>query len=285
MRIAMTGASGFVGTYLSRSFVSEGHEVVRLGREHLGNVDVLVKALQGCDVIINLAGASIAKRWSEAHKKAMIQSRIATTSSLIEAFHLLKVKPALFISTSAIGIYQEGLRHDDANHTIGSDFLADLAQKWESKALKAKELGIRTVIFRFGVVLGKGGGALSQMLPIFKLGLGGRLGSGKQAFSWIHLDDLKRAYYFIMEDESKEGAYNLSAPKPVTNAVMTQTLSRVLRKPAIFPVPSFALTLRFGEGADILLKGQEVYPSKLMEEGFVFNYTDIENAFRSIIEE
>ena len=284
MRIAMTGANGFVGTYLSRNFVSEGHEVVRLGREHLASLDVLEKALQGCDVVINLAGASIAQRWSEEHKKAMIQSRIATTTALIEAFHLLAKKPSVFISTSAVGIYQEGLRHDDTQATYGIDFLADLARKWEKEALKAQEMGIRTVIFRFGVVLGQGGGALAEMLPIFKLGLGGKIGNGEQAFSWVHIDDLRRAYDFVIKDASKKGTYNMTAPKPVTNKIMTQKLARVLDKPAIFPVPAFALKLRFGEGASILLKGQEVYPSRLLDEGFVFNFTDIENAFKSILD-
>lgn len=281
----MTGASGFVGTYLSRNFVSEGHEVVRIGREHIANTDVLEKALEGCDVVINLAGATIAKRWTEEHKKEMIQSRIATTAALVSAFHLLTKKPALFISTSAVGIYQEGLKHDDKSYTFGMDYLADLARSWEKEALKAKELNIRTAIFRFGVVLGRDGGALSQMLPIFKLGLGGKLGSGTQAFPWIHLDDLKRVYNFVIEDDTKEGTYNLTAPKPVTNKKMTQTLARILHKPALFPVPPFALKLRFGEGAGILLKGQEVYPSRLLDEGFIFNFTDIENAFKSIIEE
>ena len=283
MRIAMTGANGFVGTYLSRKFVSEGHEVVRIGREQLNTLDILEKALYGCDVVINLAGASIAERWSEEHKKAMTTSRLKTTDALINAFAIMKKRPSIFISTSAIGVYHEGLKHDDKNFTYGMDFLADLARKWEKEALKAKDLGIKTVIFRFGVVLGEGGGALSQMLPIFKLGLGGVLGSGNQAFSWVHIDDLYRAYLFVIENPEKEGIYNLTAPKPVSNRVMTQTLARVLKKPAFLPVPSFVLKLRFGEGAGILLKGQEVYPSRLLDEGFVFNFTDIENAFKSII--
>jgi uncharacterized protein (TIGR01777 family) len=284
MRIAMSGASGFVGTFLSRRFVENAHEVVAITRQTIQDESALLATLKGCDAVINLAGASISERWTPSHKEAMISSRLDTTRAIVQAMKAMQTPPKTLISTSAVGIYEAGKEHDETSDEFDTGFLGNLASEWEEEALAVKEAGVRVAIFRFGVVLGKDGGALGQMVPIFKLGLGGVLGDGVQGFSWIHIEDLYRAYAMLLEDASKSGVYNLTAPTPVSNAELTKALGKALGRPTFLPVPSFALKLKFGEGASILLEGSKVYPKRLLDEGFSFFYPDINQALEAIIE-
>lgn len=283
MRIAMSGASGFVGSYLSKRLVENGHEIVAITRQSLQDESSLLSILKKCDVVINLAGANISERWTPQHKEAMINSRIDTTKAIVKAIKSMQTPPSTFISTSAIGIYENGKEHDETSDEFSEGFLGDLAKSWEEEALKAKSKKTRVVIFRFGVILGKDGGAIKHMMPIFKLGLGGILGSGKQGFSWIHIEDLYRAYIAILEDEKKDGVYNLCAPNPIDNATLTKELGKALGRPAFLWVPPFILKLQFSDGATILLEGAKVYPKKLLKEGFSFFYPKIDQALKNIV--
>lgn len=281
MKIAINGANGFVGEYLSRYFSSLKHQITKIPRSIYNDTKALEDMINGCDVIINLAGASIAKKWSQSYKKELRSSRLETTKNLVKAMSNLNLKPKLFISTSAVGIYENGKSHDESSSEFDEGFLGDLAKEWEKEALKAQEFGIKTAIFRLSVVLGKGG-ALKQMLPIFKLGLGGILADGKQGFSWIDIKDLARAYEFVILKGS-EGVYNLSSPNPITNKEFTASLAKVLNRPVFFKVPKFVLKLRFSEGSTILLDGQKVYPAKLLKEGFKFEYPSINESLQSLL--
>lgn len=284
MKIAMSGASGFVGSYLKEFFAQRGWTVAPLGRDVFRSQELLPETLKGADVVINLAGAPIAVRWTEAYKKEIYSSRVDTTRSLVTAITGLEAKPRLFISTSAIGIYLPDVPCDEGAEMLADDFLGRLAQDWEREALQAKESGIRTVIFRFGIVLGNGGGALQKMLIPFKLGLGGVIGDGTQSFSWVHIQDLAEAFLFVMGQERCNGIYNLTSPNPVTNAAFTKALAGALHRPAVIPVPTFILQLQLGEGASVLIKGQHVLPRRLLENGFKFRFPHIEDALKNLLQ-
>jgi hypothetical protein len=283
MKIAMSGASGFVGTYLKESFARRGWTVAPLGRDAFRSQELLRETLKGADVVINLAGAPIAVRWTEAYKKEMYASRIDTTRTLVTACAGLENRPRLFVSTSAIGVYPPDVPCDEGSEKLADDFLGRLAQDWEREAVRAKEAGIRTVIFRFGIVLGKGGGALEKMLIPFRLGLGGVIGDGTQPFSWVHIEDLAEAFLFVMGQERCNGIYNLTSPNPVTNAAFTKALAGALHRPAVIPVPTFILRLQLGEGAGVLIKGQHVLPRRLLESGFKFRFPRIEDALQNLL--
>lgn len=279
MRVAISGASGFVGSFLCDFFQKNGWEVSRINAADFGG-DLSPK-LEGADMVINLAGAPIIGRWSEEYKKTLESSRIETASKLVRAICAMQNRPKSFFSASAVGYYEEG-ENDEYSYKKADDFLGDLCERWENEARKIEACGVKCVNMRFGIVIGKNGGALAQMLPIFKAGLGGKIGSGKQGFSWIHLSDLAKAVLFIYEKEL-DGAFNFTAPNPTTNEGLTKALGHALSRPTIFPVPEFALRLLYSEGAKVLTSGQKVYPKKLLEAGFAFQYGKIEEAIKDAI--
>lgn len=264
MKIALTGASGFVGTALQKHFDS----CVIIDRKD--DEETILSKLHGVDVVINLAGAPIIKRWSDPYKEILLNSRIESTERLVKAVNQSDVSH--FISTSAIGIYPDDQKCDESCTQIADDFLGHLANKWEEEALLCKK---PTSILRFGVILGKEGGALAQMLTPFSLGVGGIIGNGKMMTSWIDIEDLVRIYQFII-DKKLTGIFNAVSPKPVTNYVFTKALGKVLHRPTILPIPEFALKIMYGEASSVLTGSKEIYPAALQEKGFVFNYTDIE---------
>ena len=236
------------------------------------------------DWIINLAGASIFGRWNAAYKQEIVESRIRSTRNLVIALAGGN-RRQLFCSTSAVGYY--GPRGDEVlteESPQDSDFLARLGADWEAEALKARELGLRVVITRFGIVLGRGGGALGQMAPMFRRFLGGPLGSGKQWFSWIHQGDLARAFSFIAEHPEIHGPVNFTAPNPVRNRDLARALGRALRRPAWLPAPGFMIRLAMGELAESLLTGQRVIPKRLLDAGFKFNFPTIEAALKDLLD-
>jgi uncharacterized protein (TIGR01777 family) len=287
MKIAMTGATGFVGSYLGEKFARAGHTVAPVSRKDLGgDGDGLPEILRHAEVVVNLAGAPIIKKWTRQYKEELYASRVETTRKVVAAMKSLKERPRALVSASAIGIYASGetRTHTEKNNELAQDFLGALARDWEQAALEAEELGVRTVLFRFGVVLGRGGGALQAMLPPFKAGLGGTIGDGSQPFSWVHIEDLARAFRAAIEDDSFRGIYNLTAPNPVTNKELTRVLAKALGRPAVFRVPTMVLKLQFGEGAQVLTKGQRVLPERLTESGFEFRFKDIESAIRDCLE-
>jgi uncharacterized protein (TIGR01777 family) len=295
MKIFITGGTGFVGKTLALALIRTGHEVSVLTRSGKGETSGVSwiegdptqkgkwqEAIKEHGVIINLAGASLFSRWTEEAKRMIRDSRILTTRHLVEAMDGGKGK-TLF-STSAIGYY--GF-HGDENLTedspAGGDFLAFLAKDWEAEAKEAEKKGCRVVITRFGIVLGEKGGALGQMIPLFNKYVGGPLGSGKQWFSWIHIEDLTRAFLFLLEHPEISGPVNFTAPNPVRNKELAQWLGRILGRPAFLPAPGFMLRLVLGEFGSILLEGQRVLPQKLVRAGFQFSYPEIDRALRQVI--
>ncbi|AXX91533.1 TIGR01777 family protein [Malaciobacter molluscorum LMG 25693] len=276
--IAITGASGFVGTSLRDFFGNLGYKILPIKREVLDNKKELENIVSSSDIIINLAGANIINRWSDEYKKLLYSSRIDTTKKIVNAINSVENKPNILISTSAVGIYDNKHRYDEKGD-FSNDFLSNLCQTWEDEAKKANT---KVSIFRFGIILGKNGGALAKMMLPFKLGLGGIIGSGKQSFSYIHIDDLLNAYKFVIEN-CIEDTFNLTAPEPTTNYGLTKALGKALNRPTIFPVPEFALKLIFSEGAKVLTDGQEAIPKKLLDLGFKFKYNNIQETVNSLV--
>jgi hypothetical protein len=271
MKIALTGASGFVGAALQKTF----DDCVVIDRRD--DEAAILKKLAHVDVVINLAGAPIIKRWSDPYKKVLLESRIKTTRNLVRAINQSEVKH--FISTSAIGIYPDNLRCDESTTEIAGDFLGMLAREWETEALACHKL---TTILRFGVILGPDGGALAQMLTPFRLGVGGIIGNGRMMTSWIDIDDLMKIYRFVIE-RRLSGIFNAVSPNPVTNYVFTKTLGAVLHRPTVLPIPEFALRIMYGEAASVLTGSKEVYPRALSEAGFVFDYPDLESSLKHLL--
>lgn len=282
--IAMTGASGFIGGNLTNTFAGRGWQTLALDKDDFKlTPEALALKISQANVVVNLAGAPIISRWTDEYKKLMRQSRVDLTRKLVDAIALMPVRPEVLISTSAVGVYSPKGGHDERTFTLAGDFLGKLALDWEAEALRAESLGVRTVIYRFGIVIGRGGGVLAQMMEPFKMGVGGTIGDGSQAFSWVHMDDLRQAYISAVEDETLSGIYNLTAPNPTTNKGLTQALADALHRPAIFRVPEFALRLKYGEGASVLTSGQRVFPKRLIEHGFKFKYENIDDAVKASV--
>jgi uncharacterized protein (TIGR01777 family) len=297
-RLLITGGSGFIGSRLVPVLLGEGYDVTVLTRDPdktvqhfnysvttLGQPDML-DDVEAFDIVINLAGQGITdKRWSQAIKKQIWDSRINTTKNLISYLQSASKKPELLISGSAIGYY--GIQGDeslDEQAHGDASFSSKLCVAWEGEAQHAVTLGIRTCFLRTGIVLGKNGGALSKMLPAFKMYLGGPMGSGKQWMSWVHMDDLVGIILHAINDMDINGSINATAPNPVTNKVFSSTLGRVLKKPAFLPMPAFVLKLMLGEMAEeLLLSGQRVIPKKMLDAGYVFQYAELENALRDVV--
>ena len=282
MRVVIVGSSGFVGQALMLHLNNQGHKVDPLSIRKETKTQDISDVLQSCDILINLAGVSIFGRWSASYKKALYDSRIDTTKKLLDALIMSKKRPKIFISTSAIGIYPDEIPCDEKTENFSSSFLSQTCQDWEKEAMRANELGIKTSIFRFGVVLGKSGGMIKKIWLPFSFGLGGRIGSGRQSLSWIHIRDLCYIYDKVIKEE-REGVYNLCSPQPTNNMELTKILGSLLNRPTFFPVPAFVLRLMFGEGADFMLHGQKVYPKKLLDLGFEFKYKDIKTALSSFL--
>jgi hypothetical protein len=280
-KVAITGATGFIGKSLAIALKEHGHLPVAISRSDIGaGAPYLTEKLRGVGVVINLAGAPIIAPWSESYKKELYYSRVNTTSELVKAFEKMDVKPSLLISASAVGYYASGRKHNEETFTHATDFLGALTDAWERAALKASSIGVRTVVFRFGVVLGKTGGVIAKISLPFKLGLGGVVGNGSQAFSWIQIRDLENAFLTAIDDNSFSEVYNLTAPIPTTNREFTVALAKALNRPAFIPIPEFVLQMIFGEGADVLTKGQSVYPKRLLDAKFGFLFPDIESAVK-----
>jgi uncharacterized protein (TIGR01777 family) len=295
-RILVSGSSGLVGSALIPSLKGAGARIARLARpgtvQGASNEEripwdpaqpISPSAVSGFDAVIHLAGESIVGRWTASKKVRLRESRIPTTTYLARALAQAKRKPQIFISASAIGYY--GNRGDEVlteESSPGTGFTADLAREWELASLPATEAGIRTVQMRIGVVMATAGGALPKMLPAFKMGLGGKLGDGRQWMSWIDLQDVIGALQHILRSDLHHGPVNLVAPKPVTNAEFSKTLASVLFRPAIFPVPAFAARLAFGEMADeLLLASQRIEPTKLISSGYPFRFPTLRQSLES----
>jgi uncharacterized protein len=303
MRVAVTGATGLIGSALTSALLERGDQVVALSRDPGAATRVLgdrvevhswadpvsssppTVALNGADAVVHLLGAPIATRWTEETKRSIRDSRVLSTQSIVTRLRELgDGRPTVLVSQSATGYYghrhAEPVREDAA---AGSDFLAELTTAWEREALGAGELGMRVVRTRTGVVLSAGGGALAKMLPPLRLGLGGPVGGGAQYVPWIHLDDVVGALLLCLDDQAASGPVNVTAPTPVSNAEFSKTLGRVLHRPAVLPVPGIAVRLLYGEMASVVTTGQRAIPDRLEQLGYRFRFPQLEPALRDVL--
>ena len=294
-RIAVTGASGLIGSALVRSLTADGHEVVRLVRRGARGADevcwdpegqyVDAAGLDGCDAVVNLAGAGVGDhRWTDAYKKQVRDSRVLGTSALAEAVAALDRPPRVWVNGSAIGFYGEtGDRAVDESAPPGDGFLPSLCVEWEEATAPVQEAGVRTVFARTGLVVAREGGAWAKLFPLYKAGLGGRFGNGRQYWSFVALHDEVAAIRHLIDTDGLSGPFNLTAPNPLTNREISAAMGRVLRRPSLFTVPAPALKLVLGEMSGDVLGSQRVLPKRLLESGFTFAFPEIEGAIRAAL--
>ncbi|TVQ15611.1 MAG: TIGR01777 family protein [Bacteroidetes bacterium] len=285
MKIGISGHTGFIGTSLKEYFTAQGHEIIGIGREDFKKgTGHLAALISGTDILINLAGAPIIKRWTKSYSKKLWDSRIVTTRLLADALAETRDRPKAFFSSSAVGIYgNEGI-HTEKENKYNEDFLGILCQRWEEEALRAR-IHCPVYIIRTGIILGKDGGALPQMALPFKLYVGGKLGNGRQMTSWMHIQDYVKAVEYLIEKLPKINIFNFTAPAPVSNAEFSSVLAQTLNRPNLFMVPGFALRLLFGEGSVALLEGQHVLPKNLQDEGFTFQFPELKSALQDLLQE
>lgn len=300
-KVLVTGGTGFIGKRVCDALQEKDYGVTVLSRDperaktKLQSIDEIYtwnpetdqlpsEATSDLHAVIHLAGESIAGRWNAKKKQRIRDSRILSTQNLVSSLASTEAKPDVLVCASAIGLY--GATGDDSfteESAKGTDFLAEVCQQWEAEGQKARELGIRVVHVRIGLVLGIGGGLLEQVLPPFKIGAGGKLGSGKQWMSWIHIDDVVGIIMHSLDNEGVQGALNATAPNPVRNIEFTKTLGSVLQKPAIFPIPAFGLHLLMGEFAEFVMLSQNVLPDRTEASGYEFQYPMLESALEDLL--
>ena len=296
MNITLTGATGFIGTRLTRGLQSEGHAITALGRhapedspgvrfvrwEGTGS-EPPAEGLESADAIVHLAGEPVSQRWNAEVKKRIYESRSEGTRHLVQALSKLRVRPKTLVSASAIGYYGDsGDQVLDESSAPGNGFLSEVCVEWEKQAQLAESLGIRVVMMRTGIALGKEGGALKQMLTPFRLGLGGPLAGGRQWMSWIHVDDLVSMFRWALNLDAVSGPLNGTSPKPVRNQDFTVALGEAVHRPAVIPVPEFALKLLFGEMAGVMLASQRVLPKVALDAGFKFQHPELKEALKGV---
>ncbi len=299
MEILITGGSGFIGSSLSEYLLSRGHKITAIGRSkdqhRIRHEDYRYlaadttrpgkwqKAVEEAEAVVNLTGATIFKRWTANYKKQIYDSRIQTTRHVVAA--LPEGKNTTLCSASGAGYY--GNRNDDIlkeDESVGHDFLAGVSRDWEKEAMQAAAKGVRVAVMRFGVVLGKNGGALAKMIPAFKMFVGGSMGSGNQWFPWMHLEDLMAAILFIFEHQDVSGPHNFCAPNPVRYRELAKTLGDALGRPSFMPAPAFMIRLAMGEFGGVFLASQRTIPDRLLKHGFSFQYPDIKGAIQAVVD-
>jgi uncharacterized protein (TIGR01777 family) len=300
MKIVIAGGTGLIGSALAESFQVDGYEVSIISRDAKRvssefnsiswDATALYEGLSGSDVVINLAGASLAgenplkMRWTKTRKHRIIDSRVESGEKLVQVISELNHKPKVFVQASAIGFYgNQGYTQADENSDPGSDFLANVCLKWEASTARIEELGIRRLVIRIGLVLSKSGGLLPLLALPFRLFVGGRIGSGDQYLSWIHIQDLVSSIRFLIDAPQLQGAYNITAPVPNTNQAFSKVLGKVLRRPAWLPIPAPILKIALGEAATLALDGRPVFPTKLIKAGFQFHYQDLEDSLHDLL--
>lgn len=284
MKVAISGSNGYIAGELIQKLDETNNTVVRLNRSSLNNVTELSSLISGADVVVNLAGAPIFTRWTESNKKVILESRVQSTTNIIRAINSLSAdkKPKQLISASAIGIYKPGHSHTESNNIPGNDFVSSVVKSWE-EATEGLDSEVRRVIFRIGLVLGKEAKTVQNLLPLFKWGLGGKLGSGNQPFPFIHIDDVVNAILWSIANERAAGIYNLVAPQQIDNKQFTRALAQAVHRPAIFTVPALALRLILNRTSSLLLQNPEVHPERLINDGFTFSYPEIAGCLNQIV--
>lgn len=279
MIVGVSGAGGFIGTHLCAALRARGDNVVETS---LRKPDDAASKASGCDAFINLSGEPLGQRWNDRVKREILASRTDTPRRFLDALAGMARKPSIYVSASAVGYYgtSETATFTESDPP-GNDFLAHVCVEWERVAQRASQLDMRVASVRAGLVLGTDGGALAKLLPVFKAGTGGRVGSGRQWYSWIHIDDAVGIYLLALDGLT--GAINATAPAPVTNAEFTESLARALHRPAALPAPAFMLKLALGEGATIVLDGQRVLPERALREGYSFKFPSLDVALTDIL--
>ncbi len=284
MNIAIAGKSGFIGRAISEKLEKE-HNVYAIPREisYKGG-DELLAIIERSDIIINLAGENILKRWTKKNRKRIYNSRITISGNIAKSVILANNKPRLYISASATGIYNdEIIQYEDSYSYAQKGFIPKLIKVWEQEAQNISHHGVRTIILRFGVVLGKNEGAIKRMLPLFKIGMGSCIGEGQQPFPFIHIDDVVNAVDFLINNKNCKGVYNMVAPQIITNHKFSRTLAKLLKKPCFLRVPVFLLRIFYGGAYRLLVYTAKIKPKKLIDEGYEFKYPHIKEALKSVI--
>lgn len=283
MKVAITGSTGFIGKHLTAFLKNKGVEVHAIAREHFlpDQKLKLISLLDGCDAVINMAGASINCRWTKANKQIIKDSRIKTTRILVQAINELAAKPEVFLSISAVGIYTNKEVWSERSGTYDKSFLANVCLEWEAEAKKVSS-DVRLVIPRLGVVLGKDGGAFPKMSLPFRFFAGGRIASGNQGFSWIHIDDLLNIFWTVINTKKIKGIIHCTAPQMCDNILFTYTLANIIHRPVLFHIPSFIFKIIYGESASLFTNGQKVFPYKLLNYGYLFQYPEIKTALKNL---
>lgn len=280
----MTGASGYLGEVIKKELIKKGHQVLPINRSLLyGPTNELTGQLSGTQVLINLAGAPILQRWTRRNKQIIYESRVKTTRNLVKAIQEMDEdkRPQKVISASAVGIYTVNKMHDEHSIDFDTGFVGKVVNDWES-AWKSLPENVELTLFRLGVVLGKEAQTIKKLLLPFKLGLGGKIGNGKQPFPFVHENDVARAFAWALDQSGRDGTYNLAAPQKITNKEFTKAMAKALKRPAILPVPEFALRIVYGKAATLLTESPEVIPRELEKQNFEFRYPDIESTLIEI---
>lgn len=285
MKIAISGSNGYIASKLIAELEAKNNTVVRLGRDFLSNIERLEHAISGTDAVIHLAGAPIFSRWTRQNKRVILNSRVESTKNIVEAINNLSAnnQPKLFISASAIGIYAADQLHTEAKNKFADNFVSGVVKSWE-QASENLDPKVRRVVFRIGLILGREAKTIKNLLPLFKLGLGGKIGTGKQPFPFVHIDDVVNAFLWAEQNPHSQGIYNLVAPENIDNKIFTYALAKALRRPALFTVPAFVLKIALGETSTLLLNNPQVYPERLLSEGFRFSFPNIQSCIGQIVQ-
>jgi uncharacterized protein (TIGR01777 family) len=284
MKIALSGNSGYIGGNLIHELLTSGHEIIAINRSALSDISVLTTLLSGTDAVIHLVGSPILCRWTDENKQKILKSRTESARNIILAINNLapESRPNTYISASAIGIYSSGESHTEESISFANDFVGDVVKQWEESSAELNT-SVRKVIFRIGLVLGKEAKTMKQLVPLFKLGLGGKIGSGRQPFPFVHIKDVTAVFLSAIQNQELSGIYNLVAPENIDNKTFTKTLAESLNRPAIFTVPEFILEIALGEASTLLLQSPQVIPERLLNEGFTFNFPDIRSTINEIV--
>lgn len=284
MKIAISGSGGYIAGNLIPALEKDGHTIFRIARQDLTDTEKLTTTLSDIDAVIHLAGSPILKRWTTKNKAEILKSRVESTSAISTAILQIdpEKRPKLLITASAIGIYEPNKIHTETSEQFAHDFVSDVVKSWE-KASENLPVETRRVVFRIGLVIGSGAKTIESLKPVFRFGLGGKVGSGKQPFPFIHITDAVNAIIWAINDKSAKGIYNLVAPENIDNNTFTRTLAKQLKRPALFSVPAFLLKIALGEASSLLLSSPQAYPERLIAEGFSFTYPTLQSGLDEII--
>ena len=284
MKICLTGGTGFLGSRISLFFKENNFEVINISRQDFGTAtEAISEKIDGCDMLINLAGAPVLKKWTDSYKRTIRNSRVETTKKLVEAIKLAQKKPAIVLSSSAVGIYDDIYEHDEFSDRLSNDFLASVCKEWEASLAPLASMDVKLAIMRIGVVLDSKEGALAKMLPAFKLGIGAIVGDGTQSFPCIHINDFLSAIWYILKNPDSQGVYNLVAPDMVSNQYFSKKLGEKLKRPVFMKAGKFMMKTIFGDGAGVLLKGQKVKPQRLQELNFPFQFPTVDAMLEDLV--